>query len=55
MRARTEFTNDVMILNENHFSRLMQEYSDYYNGDRGHLSLGRDSLLSREVDENQNP
>ena len=42
--------NHVIVFNEDHLRRLMKEYINYYNKDRCHLSLNRDSPFGREVD-----
>jgi putative transposase len=47
--ARTELLNHVIIFNERHLRRLMKEYVAYYNDDRCHLTLGRDSPNHRKV------
>jgi len=49
LSARTELLNHVIVFNEKHLLRLMGEYVDYYNDDRCHLALDRDSPLRRVV------
>ncbi len=49
LSARSDLLNHVIIFNENHLRRLMKEYVTYYNKDRCHLSLGRDSPFGRNV------
>jgi putative transposase len=49
LSARIDVLNHVIIFNENHLRRLMKEYVDYYNKDRCHLSLNRDSPLGRQI------
>lgn len=44
------FRNHVFVFNENHLRRLMKEYVDYYNKDRCHLTLNRDSPMGRKVE-----
>lgn len=51
LSARTEVLNHVIIFNENHLKRLLKKYIDYYNKDRCHLSLDRDSPLGREIEQ----
>jgi hypothetical protein len=41
----------VVIYNESHLRRLLKQYIDYYNTDRCHLSLNKDSPLGRPVQE----
>ena len=48
LSIRRELLNHVIVFNEDHLRRLMREYVDYYNKDRCHLSLERDSPLSRK-------
>lgn len=49
LSARSEILNHVIILNEDHLRRLMREYVDYYNNERCHLSLDRDTSTGRTV------
>lgn len=51
LSARTELLNHVIVFNEDHLRRLIKEYVEYYNKDRCHLSLNRDSPLCRKVDD----
>jgi putative transposase len=50
LSVRSEVLNHVIVFNEDHLRRLMREYVDYFNKDRCHLSLNRDSPLGRKVD-----
>ena len=49
LSVRSEVLNHVIIFNEDHLQSLMREYIEYYNKDRCHLSLNRDSPLKRVV------
>lgn len=49
LSVRNELLNRVIVLHEDHLRRLLKEYADYYNKDRCHLSLDRDSPLGRDV------
>ncbi len=49
LSIRSELLNRVIVFNENHLRRLLKEYVEYYNKDRCHLSLARDSPLGREI------
>ncbi len=49
LSVRSEILNHVIILNERHLNRLMRSYAEYYNNDRCHLSVGRDSPNGRDV------
>jgi len=51
LSARTDLLNHVIVFDEDHLRRLMKEYVDYYNGDRCHLSVERNSPLGREIQE----
>jgi len=46
---RREFLDHVIVLNENHLRKLLKEYFHYYNNQRTHLGLGKDSPVSRPV------
>jgi transposase len=39
----------VIILNENHLSRILSSYFDYYHYDRTHYGLGKDTPFERPV------
>ena len=47
--CRRELLDHVIVLNEKHLHRLLEEYVDYYNNDRTHYNLGKDPPLSRPV------
>jgi putative transposase len=49
LSVRSEILNHVIVFNEDHLRRLMKEYIKYYNKDRYHLSLERDSSFGRKV------
>jgi len=46
---RREFLDHVIIFNENHLRMLLKEYFLYYNTQRTHLGLGKDSPETRPV------
>jgi hypothetical protein len=46
---RREFLDHIIVMNENHLRRLLKEYFHYYNYQRTHLELGKDSPVSRPV------
>ena len=52
LSIRSDLLNHVIVFNEDHLRRLMREYVDYYNKDRCHLSLARDSPLGRKAQGN---
>ena len=47
---RRECLDHVIILNERHLRRVLNEYFDYYHGDRTHLGLAKDCPEPREVE-----
>lgn len=49
LSVRTELLKHVIILSEEHLRRLLKEYVDYYNHDRCHLSLDRNTPMGRNV------
>lgn len=49
LTAKTELIYNVIIFNQRHLQRLMKEYVDYYNNDRCHLAIGRDSPNGRKI------
>lgn len=48
LSVRSDLLNKVIVLNEKHLHRLMKEYVAYYNEDRCHLAVSRDSPNGRE-------
>jgi transposase InsO family protein len=46
---RRECVDHVIVLGEAHLRRILKSYARYYNGTRTHLSLDKDSPLSRTV------
>ena len=46
---RREFLDHVIVMNENHLRKLLKEYFHYYNYQRTHLGLDKDSPNSRPV------
>jgi putative transposase len=47
--CRRELLDRVIVFSEKHLRRLLREYVAYYNTDRCHYSLGKDTLLGRPV------
>ena len=47
--CRKELLYHVIILNQNHLYKLLEEYVDCYNQDRTHYNLGKDPPLSRPI------
>ena len=46
---RREFLDHIIVINENHLRKLLKEYFHYYNYQRTHLGLGKDSPVSRPI------
>jgi hypothetical protein len=46
---RIEFLDHLIVINENHLRKLLKEYFHYYNYQRTHLGLYKDSPESRSV------
>jgi hypothetical protein len=56
--CRRELLNHVIILNKDHLYKLLEEYIEYYNEDRTHYSLNKDTpsgrpVLKRNLDEDK--
>ncbi len=49
--VRWELLNHVIVLNEGHLYRLLEEYIDYYHNDRTHYNLDKDPPNTRPVQE----
>ncbi len=49
LSVRTELLNHVIVFSEEHLRRLLAEYVEYYNHDRCHLSLDRNTPRGRNV------
>ncbi len=47
--CRNELLNHVIVFNERHLHQLLRKYVDYYNLDRCHYNLNKDSPTSRPV------
>jgi transposase InsO family protein len=46
---RRECLDHVIVLNETSLRRVLKSYFDYYERSRTHLSLGKDSPISRPI------
>jgi transposase InsO family protein len=49
LTAKTEMTNNIIVFNQRHLQKCMKKYVDYYNDDRCHLAIGRDSPNGRKT------
>jgi transposase InsO family protein len=47
---RRECLDHVIVLGPTHLRRVLREYADYYNNDRTHLGLDKDTPNSRELE-----
>lgn len=47
---RRECLDHVIVPNAGHLRRVLKAYADYYNNDRTHLALGKDTPLGRPVE-----
>ncbi|MEQ9487990.1 MAG: integrase core domain-containing protein [Alphaproteobacteria bacterium] len=47
---RRDLLDHVVVLNERHLRKLLRQYTDYYNGDRTHLGLAKDTPNRRAVE-----
>jgi transposase InsO family protein len=45
--VRRELLDHVIVLDEHHLRRLLDSFVDYYDRDRAHLGVGKDSPLGR--------
>jgi len=48
--CRRDLLDHLIVLNERHLKRLMNEYVRYYHEDRTHLALGKSTPTGREED-----
>jgi len=46
---RRECTDHIIVWNERHLKRILRGYFDYYNDDRTHLGLSKESPVARPV------
>jgi transposase InsO family protein len=47
--CRRDLLNHVIVLNERHLKRLINDYICYYDGDRTHLALDKETLAGRKA------
>jgi transposase InsO family protein len=50
--CRRDLLDHVIVLNERHLKRLMNEYVHYYHDDRTHLELAKETPAGRETEAN---
>jgi len=46
---RRECTDHIIVWSERHLKKVLRGYSDYYNNDRTHLGLVKQTLVERHV------
>ena len=51
-KCRRDLLDHVIVLNERHLKRLMNEYVCYYHDDRTHLALNKRTPAGRETEKN---
>ena len=49
LSARDDLLNHIIVLSEEHLRRLLREYVKFYNNDRSHLTLERNTPKGRAV------
>ncbi len=50
--CRRDLLDHVIVFDERHLKRLMNEYIRYYHEDRTHLGLGKQTPAGREPEDN---
>jgi transposase InsO family protein len=53
--CRRDLLDHVIVVNERHLKRLMNELISYYHVDRTHLGLGKETPARREAEKNSAP
>ena len=53
--CRRELLDHVIVLNEHHLKRLMNDYVRYYHEDRTHLGLAKETPGNRPAEKNAGP
>jgi putative transposase len=49
LSVRNDILNQMIIFNEDQLRDFLSQYFKYYNNERCHLSVGRDSPIGREI------
>jgi len=47
---RRECTDHIIVLNERHLKKILRRYFDYYNSDRTHLGIDKESPTGRQTE-----
>jgi hypothetical protein len=53
--CRQDLLDHVIVVNERHLKRLMNELISYYHVDRTHLGLGKETPARRKAEKNPTP
>jgi transposase InsO family protein len=48
--VRRECTDHLIVFNAEHFQRILEKYTTYYNEARTHVSLGKDAPRTRSIE-----
>ena len=46
---RRECTDHIVVWNERHLKKVLRDYFDYYNNDRTHLGIQKETPIERQV------
>ena len=52
---RRECLDRVIIINEPHLRRVLRDYFEYYNNDRTHLSIDKETPKERAISKRASP
>ena len=52
---RRECTDHVIVFSENHLRRILRSYFEYYNNDRTHLRLDKETPIARPISKRASP
>ena len=52
---RRECTDHVIIFSENHLRKILRSYFEYYNNDRTHLGIDKETPVERNISERASP
>jgi transposase InsO family protein len=52
---RRECTDHVIVFSENHLRRILRSYFEYYNNDRTHLGLEKETPIARPISKRASP
>ena len=52
---RRECTDHVIVFSENHMRRILRSYFEYYNNDRTHLGIAKETPIARPISKRASP